>query len=352
MIVHRHDAERTSIDNGQSPIVDRPFTPLARWKGGHWMTLYAWGKPRHFPALPPAEVRYFDVAPDTRVLAHCHWQATAAQHPTLILLHGLESSSDAHYVRGLADKAFAAGFNAVRLNQRNCGGTEQLSAGLYHSGLTDDPLAVMRELIDVDGLKAFAVAGYSLGGNLTLKLAGDFGDSPPKELCAVCAVSPTMDLAVCVDALEERQNAIYQWHFVRNLKRRMRRKAAAFPGRWPLDALPRINSIRQFDDAYTAPYHGFRDAADYYHRASAMRVIEKISVPALIISAADDPFVPPGPFKEPSVVRNPNITVKLTPHGGHCGFVEEPRAGYDGYWAEREIIGFIRKHCDVSLSPP
>ena len=178
------------------------------------------------------------------MLAHCHWQPRPWEHPTLIALHGLESSSDAHYVRGLADKAFAAGFNAVRLNQRNCGATEHLSDSLYHSGLTGDPLAVMRELIDVDGLKAFAIAGYSLGGNLTLKLAGDFGASPPKELRAVCAVSPTMDLAVCVDALEERQNAIYQWHFVRNLKRRMRRKAAAWPGKWTLDALPRIRSIR------------------------------------------------------------------------------------------------------------
>ncbi len=165
------------------------------------------GQAAHFPALPAAQLRYFDVAPGTRVLAHCHWQPQPWEHPTLIALHGLESSSDAHYVRGLADKAFAAGFNAVRLNQRNCGGTEQLSDGLYHSGLTGDPLAVMRELVEVDGLPAFAVAGYSLGGNLTLKLAGDFGANPPQELRAVCAVSPTMDLAVCVDALEERQNA-------------------------------------------------------------------------------------------------------------------------------------------------
>jgi predicted alpha/beta-fold hydrolase len=321
------------------------FVPLPRWKGGHWMTLYAWGKPRRFPALPRSEPRYFDVAPGSRVLAHCHWQKKPWEHPTLIALHGLESSSEAHYVRGLAAKAFAAGFNAVRLNQRNCGATEHLSDSLYHSGLTGDPIAVMRELVDVDGLPAFAVAGYSLGGNLTLKLAGDYGATPPKELRAVCAVSPTMDLAICVDALEERQNAVYQWHFVRNLKRRMRRKASASPGKWSLDALPRIRSIRAFDEAYTAPHHGFRDAADYYHRASAMRVIEQISLPALIITAADDPFVPPGPFKDPAVVGNSNITVKMTAHGGHCGFVEESKGDYDGYWAEREIIDFITRHC-------
>jgi predicted alpha/beta-fold hydrolase len=277
------------------------------------------------------------------VLAHCHWQQRPWEHATLILLHGLESSSDAHYVRGLADKAFASGFNAVRLNQRNCGGTERLSDGLYHSGLTDDPNAVMRELAEVDGLTAFAVAGYSLGGNLALKLAGEYGATPPPHLRAVCAVSPTMDLALCVDALEERQNAIYQWHFVRNLKRRMRRKAEAFPGQWSLDALPTIRSIRAFDEAYTAPFHGFRDAADYYHRASAMRVVDRITVPTLVISAADDPFVPPGPFKEPMVIRNRNITVKLTEHGGHCGFIEEPGPSYDGYWAERQVLEFVKK---------
>ena len=324
----------------------REYKPLSRWSGGHWMTLYAWGKPRQFPRLPAAVPRFFDVAPGTRVLAHCHWQGRPWEHTTLIALHGLESSSDAHYVRGLADKAFASGFNVVRVNQRNCGGTEQLSDSLYHSGLTHDPIAIMRELTQVDGLPAFAVAGYSLGGNLALKLAGDFGARPPKQLRAVCAVSPTMDLAVCVDALEEERNRIYQWHFVKNLKKRMRRKAAAWPGRFPLDGLSRIRSIRQFDDAYTAPFHGFKDAADYYYRASAMRVIGNISVPTLIITAADDPFVPPAPFRNPAVIGNPNITVLITPHGGHCGFIEEGQGEYDGYWAERQIIEFLTLKID------
>jgi predicted alpha/beta-fold hydrolase len=291
--------------------------------------------------------RYFDVAPGTRVLAHCHWQPRPWQHPTLVALHGLESSSEAHYLRGLADKAFAAGFNAIRLNQRNCGATEHLSDSLYHSGLIDDPLAILWELVEVDGLQAIAVAGYSLGGNLALKLAGDLGASAPKALRAVCAVSPTMDLAVCVEALERPQNAVYQWNFVRNLKARMRRKAAAFPGKWRLDPLPTIRSIRAFDDAYTAPHHGFRDAADYYHRASAMRVLDRIAIPALVITASDDPFVPPGPFTDPVVAANPNITLALTPHGGHCGFVEEPGPGYDGYWAEREIVEFLRPLCSL-----
>ena len=306
-------------------------------------TLYAWGRRRHFPDLPPPEARYFDVAPDARVLAHCHWHPDRAAHPTLMLLHGLEGSSQAHYMRGIADKAWRVGWNVVRLNQRNCGGTEHLSRGLYHSGLTGDPLAVMRELLATERVRQFAVAGYSLGGNLTLKLAGDLGDEAPPELIAVCAVSPTMELAVCVEALERRSNLVYEWNFVRSLKARLARKARAYPDVYAVEPLARIWTVRQFDEAYTAPHHGFRDASDYYHRASAMRVAHRIRVPALVLTAADDPFVPPGPFGDQALAANPHVTVVVTPHGGHCGYLDR-MPGEEGYWAEREILRFLTAH--------
>ena len=315
-------------------------------------TLYAWAKPRRFPALPQPVARYFDVADDARVLAHCHWHDAPTDHPTLLLLHGLEGSSLAHYICGISDKAWAAGWNVVRLNQRNCGNTEHLSRGLYHSGLTHDPLFVMRELIDVDRIRTIAIAGYSLGGNLTLKLAGELGDAGPPELAAVCAVSPTMDLASCVEALERRANIAYEFNFVRNLKARMRRKAAAFPGDYALEPLRRVWTVRQFDEAYTAPHHGFSGATDYYHRASALRVINRIRVPALILTAQDDPFVPIGAFSDPAVTGNPHITVVITPHGGHCAFVEPPRPGYDGYWAEREIVRFVTTVASATVVRP
>ena len=314
------------------------FTPVFR--GGHKQTLYAWGKPRRFPRLPSPVVRHFDVAEDARVLAHCHWHPRPSERPTMLLLHGLEGSSLAHYMCGMSDKAWAAGWNVVRLNQRNCGGTEHLSRGLYHSGLTHDPLFVLRELMEVDRISSIAIAGYSLGGNLALKLAGELGDAAPDALKAVCAVSPTIDLACCVEALERRSNFVYEWNFVRNLKGRMRRKAHAAPGVFSLDALRSVWTVRQFDEAYTAPHHGFRDASDYYHRASAIRVIDRVRVPALILTAADDPFVPAEPFRRPEVADNPFITVEVTEHGGHCAFVERASDGYDGYWAEREVVRF------------
>ena len=267
------------------------FVPFQGLDGGHRMTLYTWGKPRYFPELPYPVRRYFDVAPDARVLAHCHWQIDPSAHPTVIALHGLEGSSKAHYMRGLADKAYRVGLNVVLLNQRNCGDTEHLSQGLYHSGLSTDPAAVIQELINVDRLDAIGIVGYSLGGNVGIKLAGDYGSNPPEQLRAICAVSPTMDLGRCVDALERRENTIYEWNFVRNLKKRMRRKARALPGLFDLRQLNEVKTVREFDEMYTAPHHGFNDAADYYYRASSLRVVDDITIPTLILSAADDPFV-------------------------------------------------------------
>jgi predicted alpha/beta-fold hydrolase len=315
-----------------------------RWlQGGHRMTIYAWARQRSFPNLPTATPRYFDVEAGTRVLAQIHWQAAPAAHPTLVLLHGLEGSSDAHYMRGIANKAFGRGFNVVRLNQRNCGGTEHLSDGLYHSGLTQDVVAVISELQTTDRLSAIVVCGYSLGGNLALRLAGQFGDAAPAWLRGVAAVSPTLELAACMDALERRENRLYEWHFMYSLRRRMRRKARLFPDRYNIAGLWRVRGVRAFDDRFTAPYAGFSDAADYYQKAASMRVVDRIRVPTLIVTAEDDPFIPVEPFRDPKVTGNPHIDLRITRFGGHCGFVERARHGYDGYWVEREVVEFASR---------
>jgi uncharacterized protein len=305
------------------------------------MTLYGWGNPRYFPRLPAPTIRYFDVADDARVLAHCHWQPQPWRHPTLIALHGLNGSSEAHYMKGLAMKAFARGMNVVRLNQRNCGGTEHLSAGLFHSGLTADARHLIEELMAVDGLDRMTVAGYSLGGNLALKLAGEYGDHPPAALLGVAAVSPILEISQCVHALEQPANWLYEWNFVRDLKKRLRKKEQLRPGSFDLAKLKTVRTVREFDEYFTAPHFGFLGAEDYYHRASAMRVIDRINVPALIITAEDDPFVPPAPFRDPRVTGNPWITLSVCPHGGHCGFVAPRSSEDDGYWAENQIVAFV-----------
>jgi hypothetical protein len=331
-------------------ILMKSFTPRPSLTNGHWMTLYSWGNPRYFPRLPPPSRRYFDVAAGTRVVADCHWQPQRWVRPTLLALHGLNASSDAHYMRGLAAKAFERGMNVLRLNQRNCGNTEHLSEGLFHSGLTADAAHVIHELTEVDGLTTIAVAGYSLGGNLALKLAGEYGPNPPSALVAVAAVSPIIEIGECTRALERPGNGLYQWNFVRDLKRRMRRKDLFNPGRFDLARLGAIKTVREFDEVYTAPYFGFRDAEDYYHRASAMRVIDRVRVPALVITSEDDPFVPPQPFRDAKVTGNPHIDLRISRHGGHCGFIG-PRSGEDdGYWAETRIVEFISSKSPVPSS--
>lgn len=332
----------TTIHQAQ-PFARDPFTTTPRLRSGHRMTLFTWARPRTFPDLPAASPRYFDPTPGIRVLAHCHWQPRRHERTTLLLLHGLEGSSSAHYMFGIADKAFARGMNVIRLNQRNCGGTEHLCDSLYHSGLTEDPAFILRELIEVDRLPRLAVAGYSLGGNLALKLAGEYGAAAPVQLRAVCAVSPVVELARCVEMLEQRANWLYQWNFVRNLKARMRRKARLFPERFVLNGIRRIRTVRDFDDAFTAPFFGFSDAADYYYRASAMRVIDRVQLPALIITAEDDPFVPAAAFRSRAIQDNPNITVCISRYGGHCGFVSDAALGNSGYWAEAAIVRFVEE---------
>src|SRR4051812_37447407 len=220
-----------------SPPKHNTFVPRPSLAGGHRMTLYCWGSPRYFPRLPAPTLRYFDVAPQTRVVAACHWQPQPWERTTLVALHGLNGSSDAHYMRGLAAKAFARGMNVVRLNQRNCGDTEHLATGLFHSGLTADAAHVVHELITVDGIRAIAVAGYSLGGNLALKLAGEYGAHAPRPVVAVAAVSPIIEISECTRALERGENRIHQWNFVKDLKRRIRRKARCHPGAFDLSAL-------------------------------------------------------------------------------------------------------------------
>ncbi len=322
------------------------FQPHPLLRHPHLMTLAAAFWPRRFPRLGPPTERLFEVEPGSRILAKCHWRAEAQRHPTIVLVHGLEGSSESLYMLGIAEKAFAAGFNALRLNQRNCGGTERLTPTLYNSGLSGDCRAVLAELTDPSGrdvLPEVFFAGYSMGGNLVLKMAGELADRAPAQLRGVCGVNPGIDLAACADAIALPQNFLYEWNFLHGLKRRMRSKARLFPGRYSLDGLGRVRTLREFDDAFTAPSFGYRDADDYYHKASALRVVAAIRVPTLILTAQDDPFVSFGAFRDPGVAGNPQITLVAPPRGGHCAFISR-NAGDERFWAEARVVEFCQQH--------
>ena len=315
------------------------FTPLKFLQNPHLMTIAASLWPRRFNRLSPSVKRLFEVEPGTQVRGKCHWQQNPHQHPTLVLLHGLEGSSESGYILGTTEKAYASGFNVVRLNQRNCGGTERLTPTLYHSGLSGDIRAVVLELIRHDCLPEIFAAGFSMGGNLVLKMAGEFGDAASGELRGFVGVGPALDLAVCVDAVAEPSNFLYEWYFVRRLKRRMRRKASFFPARYPMDGLCRVRTVREFDDVITSRFCGFRDADDYYERSSAVHFLAGIRRPTLILVAQDDPIVPLDTFENPSIRENPNITFVAPPHGGHCAFISQ-KGGEKRFWSEASIVEF------------
>ena len=318
------------------------FVPRRFLGTGHLQTLAGNYLPRPH-TLPAPEARLFQVEPEVQVLCHCHWQPERARAMTVIVVHGLEGSSESQYMYGLGSKAWAEGMNVVRMNMRTCGGTEGLAPTLYHNGLGSDVGAIVEELIRADKLERVAMVGYSMGGNLVLYRAGTWGREAPPQLKAVCAVSPAMDLATSADALNEPANFAYQWHFVRRLKQRFRRKAALLPDRYDATRTRGIRTIREFDDQITAPYSGYGDADTYYARCSASQHLDRITVPTLILHALDDPFIRVSEESRARARANANITYIESEHGGHCAFLADPN-GYDGRWAEREVVAFLKNH--------
>jgi len=266
----------------------------------------------------------------------------------LIVVHGLEGSSDSQYMMGVARNGLAAGMNVVLMNQRNCGGMDHFAPTLYNSSLSGDVAAVVRSVLENDGVSRFALIGFSMGGNLVLKLAGEWGSDAPPQFRAVAAVCPAMDLAASADALHEPANRIYEYYFLMQLFRRLRLKARHFPGKFDVSRLRGITSLRQFDDRITAYYCGFAGADDYYARAAAANVVDRIAVPTLIIHAENDPFIRMQPETLRRVAANPNITYIETDDGGHCAFIGERNGSRngdpadDGRWAEREVVEFAR----------
>ena len=331
----------------------RPFVPRLFLSNRHLQTIAGTFLSRT-DTLTPSVPELVEVSPASdsqiasSVLCDCHWHPVGvrAKRPTVILVHGLEGSSESQYVVGNANKMWRAGANIIRMNMRNCGETERLSPTLYHSGLSSDEGVVLRHFIAREHLESVALVGYSMGGNLVLKLAGELGADAPSQLRSVVAVSPSIDLGPTADALHRRENRLYERRFLRSLIRRFRFKATLFPRAYDPRLADGIRSLREYDDRITALYSGFASADDYYHRASAARVVDRIRVPALVLHALDDPFVPITPETLAALDTNPFITVMQSERGGHCAFLTktDQASGDDGYWAETTLLRFILTH--------
>lgn len=319
-----------------------PFVPRRGLSNGHVQTIV--GNFLRRPALrveETAEEVEVDPLDGSRVLCHCHWQREEVRSSrlTLVLVHGLEGSSNSRYVQGVTARAWAAGFNVVRMNMRNCGNTEMLTPTLYNSALSGDVGAVVKHFAAKHSLERVALVGYSMGGNLVLKLAGEWGSAAP--LAAVAAVCPVIDLAPGSDALHEPANRIYERRFLRGLMGRYRRKAALFPEYYHAEIRGPIRSLREFDDKIVARYCGYRDADDYYHRAAAARVVDKIAVPTFVLVAKDDPFIRMLPETRTRLMANPHVNLVETEHGGHCAYLSRD-VGDDIHWAEATVIRYLR----------
>jgi predicted alpha/beta-fold hydrolase len=306
--------------------------------------------------------------PASNLICLCHWQPDTAKAPTAIIVHGLEGSANSQYVIGNANKLWAAGCNVVRMNMRNCGDSrywsgkqvndphgpaaldpDSICPTLYHSGLSGDVRAVARHVVRTRGLSRIAILGYSMGGNMVLKLAGELGDDPMPEsyvpeIRACVAVSPAADLSASADALHRPINRIYERRFLRALERHYLHKVSLYPERYSAARAYNLNSIREFDEHVTAYYSGFRGAEDYYTRSSASQLIAKIPIPTLVLHALDDPFIRLLPETCDRLRANSNVSLIETRHGGHCAFLADanPNTNDDGYWAEQTALRFLQ----------
>ena len=313
-----------------------PFHPLFR--NAHLSTIAGnfWKRPdteRQYPLLR----RLYRTETDVEVAVDEQMPA-AKPAANVMMIHGLEGASDSGYIRSLSREMLELGYGVHRFNMRSCGGTEHLSKTNYHAGQTSDALFVLREIRRRADAPLFLV-GFSLGGNVGLKLAGELGPDAAGFLDGVCVVSTPIDLAACAETLGKPGNAVYSRRFVTRLKDRIRRRHARYPELYDIRALPGVRTIQQFDDAYTAKLFGFGTAANYFATQSSNQFLDRIAVPTLLIQAKDDPMIPFSVYNHPAIASNRNIRFIATDHGGHVGFIarRQPR-----FWLDATIAEFVQ----------
>jgi predicted alpha/beta-fold hydrolase len=269
---------------------------------------------------------------------------TEASAPLVIVLHGLEGSSRASYVRGLAATARAAGLSSCALNFRGCSGTLNRLPRFYHSGETGDLAALVERLAAEEPGRSIGLVGFSLGGNVVAKYLGERGDSVPRQVRAAAVISVPFDLAGCARALDgpSIQARIYRGLFIRSLRAKAVAKARKFPQAVDAARAARARTFAEIDDWFTAPLHGFAGAEDYWRRCSSGPLLGGVRRPLLALSAYDDPFVPGATLPVETARGNPLVTLEITPRGGHLAFVSGPPWAPER-WAERAAVAFLRE---------
>lgn len=317
------------------------YRPAWWLPGGHLKTL--WGKlARSRPRVVTLMERW--ETPDGDFI-DMHRMDAPPGRPRLLILHGLEGSARSHYVLGMLNQARLRGWAADVLVWRSCGAEPNRTARFYHSGETTDLDFVIRRLVEAHPSISLGIAGVSLGGNVLLKWLGERGSNLPPQIRGAAAISVPFDLERGARSIERGFSRIYQAHFLRSLRRKAKGKRENFPGLIAAEALSRARTIFDFDDAVTAPVHGFKSASDYYERSSSIGFLSRICLPTLLLSAIDDPFLPPDVLDRVRKIAQGNaaLHVEFVERGGHVGFISGSVPWRPEYYAERTVMDFL---CD------
>ena len=314
----------------------REFIPIV--KNPHALTILGNFWPRELDFSPyPSTRKLYRTEQDVEVLV----DSQSPKNPVaeLVMVHGLEGAGEAGYIRTLAHHALTHNFKTHRFHMRTCGGTEHLCTTLYHGGLTSDLLAYLKQL---NTTKPVFLTGFSLGGNVVLKLAGELSTQARQLLTGVCAVSAPIDLAMAAHQINAPINFVYQRRFVARMRARL-----AATGRYPPEQLAKLQTLYEIDDKITAPSFGFGTADRYYATQSSKRFLPDIQIPTLLIAAQDDPLIPFRMYREAQPEQNPHITAIYPQHGGHIGFLarHKPR-----FWADETIVEWALAHLPVGFT--
>ncbi len=321
-------------------LLSRPFRPHRVFPHPHLQTIasamarrdFGWGAPR-------TETLALELPGQARVHTECCFANPGA--PTLLVIHGMGGSSQSPYMQGFLHKAFREGWNAVLLNlyDLNLVGDRPV---IFHSGSSRELDGIVRRVLDLDPCGPLVLVAVSMGANILLKLLGEWGEGVPDRVRAAAVVSPLVDLVASWDTLDRLTNRHYRWHYVQGLKQVVRRNEKDLSRHIDVEGIRRIKSIREFDEIFTSVLGKFRDAFDYYRRASAAPWLGKIQVPTLVLHSKRDPILPWGPLMNASLRENPNILLWLSREGGHVGFIEQEGPDIDRNWAENRIIDYAR----------
>lgn len=327
----------TRTISAEGTAVSHRFRPLPLLANPHLQTVvgFLWRGERF--RHPTRQVQFRLPDGDRLVLHDSVPNDWADGQPAALLIHGMGGNSNSGYVQRVGDRLFRRGVRVVRIDLRGTGAGFGLAEKFYHGGRSEDIRYALTEMHGWAPASPLLLVGFSLGGNIALKLAGEAAEEPVAKLKRVVAVAPPIDVVRCSELISRRRNRFYDRFFARQLVRLARLRQTHYPEP-PLPDFPRRLSIRDFDNLFTAPRCGFADALDYYRRSSSLPYIPKIQVPTLIVTARDDPFVAVAPFEE--LRPPPHVAVEIHDHGGHLGFL-----GHDGEggvrWVERRIVQWL-----------